>query len=340
MTSLHSRLAAFLLAAAPVLAAPAGGLAAPKVATDIPAVHSLAAAVMAGAGAPALVMTPGASPHGYAMRPSEAAALAEAEIVFWIGPSLTPWLGRALETLGAGAEAVELTEAEGVRLLDIREGATFEAHDHGAEGDHGEEGHHDEDGHHEAEGHHEEESHHDGDGHHDGEADPHIWLDPENGRAMAAAMAAALGAADPENAALYRANADALGARLDALGAEIDATLAPARGKPFVVFHDAYHYFEARFDIEAAGAVAISDASAPGPARIEEVRELINGASAVCVFTEPQFEAKLVTRLVEGTGAKLGSLDPHGAGVELGAALYPELLRRLAGDMAGCLVGE
>ena len=157
---------------------------------------------------------------------------------------------------------------------------------------------------------------------------------------MAAAMAAALDAADPENAALYRSNADALGARLDALGAEIDATLAPARGKPFVVFHDAYHYFEARFEIEAAGAVAISDASAPGPARIEEVRELIAGAGAVCVFTEPQFEAKLVTRLVEGTGAKLGSLDPHGAGVDLGAALYPELLRRLAGDMAGCLVGE
>ncbi len=332
MTSLHPRLVALALALSPAFAG-----AAPKVAADIPAVHSLASAVMAGAGTPSLVMTPGASPHGYAMRPSEAAALAEADVVFWIGPALTPWLDRALETLGEGARSVELMEAEGVRLLALREGATFEAHRHEDEDDgHGDDHGHGESADHPAEAHTHDDNDHLGHAHEEG-ADPHLWLDPENGRAMAAAMAAALAEADPKSAALYRANAEAVAMRLDALEAELGAALAPLSGRPFVVFHDAYHYFEARFGVEAAGAVSVSDAAAPGPARIEEVRGLIGGAGAVCVFAEPQFDPKLVERLVEGTGAKIGRLDPHGVSLEPGAELYPRLLRDLAAGLTDCL---
>lgn len=298
----------FALFGAPVFAAP-------KVATDIPPVHSIASAVMEGAGAPTLIMRPGASPHGYAMRPSEAAALASADVVFWIGDTLTPWLDSALHGLGAEAKAVALMDADGVRLLPFRDEAVFEAEDHG---------------HDRKRGH---------DHAHEGRWDPHIWLDPANGRAIAAAMAGALATADPANAPLYRANAAAYADRLTKVEAKIAARLAPMKDKPFIVFHDAYHYFEDRFGLTPAGAVSLSDAASPGPARVEAIRELIMTGGAVCVFSEPQFDTRLIATLTAGATAMVAELDPSGAGLAPGAELYPQLLERLASAIAGCLGG-
>ena len=337
-----------LALAVALFAAPAAH-AAPKVVADIPAVHSIAAAVMTGVAEPRLIVAPGASPHGYAMKPSEAQALADADVVFWIGHELTPWLETAVETLGANAKSYEMMDAPGLHLLDFREGATFEAHDHGDHEDHEEEHRHDEHAKSEDEhghGDHDEDHHdgrakdehgHDDHGHAAGEKDPHIWLDPANGRAMADAMAAGLTEVDPANAAAYAANAAALKAEIDAVEAELNASLAAVRGKPFIVFHDAYHYFEARFDVEAAGAVSVSDATTPGPARVEEIRALIETAGVICVFTEPQFDERLALRLIEGAGARSGQLDPQGVDIAPGAGHYPALLRRLGGDLAECL---
>lgn len=344
------------------LSAPA--TAEPVVVTDIPPVHSLVARVMQGVGEPTQILPPGASPHGYAMRPSEAAALADADVVFWVGPELTPWLERAIDTLATKAEAVELLEAPGTFHLQFREGATFEAHDHGDDHDDeaGHEGHdheeHDHEGHdHDAhEEHHDEAEKHDDHAHeakgeddhgheehaeaHDHDhhgVDPHAWLDPDNGKAWLAAIADRLVTADPDNADAYRANA-AEGAReLDELKETIGETVTPVRGDPFIVFHDAYHYFEHRFDIEAAGAVSLSDASKPGPARVAEIRDTIRKLDAVCVFTEPQFQPTLVKTIVEGTDARVATMDPLGIDLEPGPALYPALLTQLAGNLATCL---
>lgn len=348
--------------AAVLFAAPAA-IAAPKVVTDIPAVHSIASAVMKGVGEPGLIVAPGASPHGYAMKPSEAQALADADLVFWIGPGLAPWLETAIDTLGADATAIALTAAPGLRLLEFREGVAFEAHDHDDHDDHESDGHssaddhdsheHDEDKHaenkhgehahaedkHADDEHGEDEHGHKESGHDGHETDPHIWLDPVNGGAMADAVANALTAADPANAAAYAANAAAFKAEIGVIADELEAALAPVRGRPFVVFHDAYHYFEARFGVEAAGAVALSDASSPGPARVEEIRALIRNAGAVCVFSEPQFDKRLVMRLIEDTGARSGELDPQGADIAPGPGLYPALLRKLGDDLAACLDG-
>ncbi len=314
--------AALAVLASPVLAD------APAVAVDIPPVHSLVARVMEGVGEPALVVKEGASPHGYSMRPSEAAALQDAEVVFWTSPELTPWFQGALETLAPDARTVELIEADGATRLEFREGATFEAHDHAHEGDDAEHGRD-----------HERGADEDPDDHaheHEG-VDPHAWLDPANARLWLGAIARTLAETDPDNAEAYRRNAGAAQAEMDDLTAELEATVAPVRGRPYIVFHDAYQYFGQRFDIPAAGAISLSDASEPSPARVAEVRDLAAEVGAVCVFTEPQFRPGVV-RAVFGDGeVRTAVLDPMGVGLEAGPGLYPALLRKLAGSLADCL---
>lgn len=292
---------------------------APRVATDIPPVHSLVAMVMEGVGAPLLILPPGASPHGYAMRPSEAASLADAELVIWMGDALTPWLGRAVRQLSTGAQSLELLETDGSVLLAYREGIAFGEHDHAAE----------------------HAVAHSGEGESEGRAasnlDPHAWLDPENAKAWLDAIAGALAAVDPANAAAYAANAAEGRAELDALGQELARTIEPVRGTPFIVFHDAYHYFEHRLGLEAAGAISLGDASAPSVARLAEIRELIRQTGARCVFAEPQFPSELIDTAIEGTQARPATLDPLGATLDPGPELYPQLMRRLADGLRSCL---
>jgi len=305
--ALTCALAVAVLLALPLRAA-AESEAGAEVVASIAPVHSLVARVMQGAGTPYLLLPPGASPHGHALRPSGAAALERAALVFWVGPRLERRLARPLTTLAAGARVVRLADIPGQTRLALREGAVFEAHDHGSEP-----------------------------AIEEGEADPHLWLDPMNAKLWLGAIAAALAEADPARRALYLANAEAARAELDALAAGIEARLAPVRGRPFVVFHDAFHYFESRFGIEAAGAVALGDARAPGPARIARIRDRIRALRAVCLFREPQFRSALVATVAEGTGVRVGVLDPLGASLPPGPDLYPDLLRGLAESLADCL---
>jgi len=346
------------------------GLAAPRVVTDIPPVQSLAARVMAGVGAPESILPPGATPHGYSMRPSEAARLSEADIIFWIGPGLTPWLEHAVSSLAADAVSVELMEAPGVALRNYRD--THDGHDdheghddhdkhddheghddHRKHGDHDKhddhDGHSDHDGgHSDRDGHDDHEKHGDRDGHdeghahehhHHGDIDPHIWLDPSNARAMLAEIAARLAQVDPENAPAYAANAAAGAAEMDALAERVEAVLAPVRGRAFVTAHDAYAYFELRFAMESAGSVAVGDAASPGPARLAQIRRTIRDREVACIFIEPQIDPALSRTAAEGTGARIGVLDPLGADLEPGPALYPALIEDLAQNLADCLSG-
>ncbi len=323
------RLTALTLTTALVAVSPARADV-PNVVTDIPAVHSLVAQIMDGVGAPKLLMTPGASPHSYSMRPSEAAVLQNADLVFWIGEDLTPWLHESVETLAADARSVELLEADGSETLEFREGHDKDR----AEGEHD----HDKD---HAEGEHDHDKDHaDADGHegHDHEGiDPHAWLDPQNAIAWLRLIADELSTADPDNAAAYGANLEASLKGLKVLAGEIETTVAPVRGKPFIVFHDAYHYFEHRFEVETVGAVSLSDASQPSAQRVDAIRHLIEDEGVVCVFTEPQFEPKLVQTVIEGTSTRTAVLDPVGAELALGKDLYGNLLTGLASSMAGCL---
>lgn len=314
----------------------------PRVAVDIAPVHSLVARVMDGVGEPDLVIPPGASPHDYSLRPSEATALQEADLVFWVGESLTPWLQDAIGTLAEGAEVTALLQADGVMRLDIREGALFEAHAHGEEdgGDHaaGDEAAHDH-GQTEASAHGDEDhgSHGDHAGHDHGAHDPHAWLSPDNAAAWMTVIAGALSTADPDNAGAYFANAAAGRDEIEVLTSELAEMLEPVRDGRFIVFHDAYQYFETAFDIPAAGAISVSDAADPSPARIDEIQARVRDEGIDCVLAEPQYNPAMVATVLEGTEAETGVLDPLGADLELGPGLYPRLLRKLAHTLAGCL---
>lgn len=297
---------------------------APQVAVDIAPVHSLVARIMEGIGTPNLIVQPGASPHEYSLRPSEAAVLQEAALVFWVGSELTPWLTDTIETLAPDASVTALLKADGTTSLELRESVLFEAHDHDT---HGDDGHDDHDDHEEA-GH---------EGHDHGADDPHAWLSPQNAMTWLNVIAGQLSAADPENASTYFANAAAGRTELETLIDEVNATLDPFREGQFIVFHDAYQYFETDFDFLASGAISIGDASDPSPARIAEIQALIADEGINCVLAEPQFNSGLVEAVLDGTSAQTGVLDPLGSDLEPGPALYPELIRNMSTALAGCM---
>lgn len=336
--------AAALLTALPALAE------VPRVVTDIPPVHSLAQQVLGELGAAELLLSAGGNAHDYQLRPSQARAVAEADLLFWVGPEMTPWLDRTLEGIGGEARAVALMEVEGTSLRDF--GATG-GHDHddhaegaahGA-GDHGHAGHaHDEQAHDE----HGHDDHakdgaaagHDGDhtGHDHSGTDPHAWLDPANARTWLGVIAAELAAADPANAATYAANAGAAAAAIAALDAETAARLAPVRGRPFFVFHDAYGYFADHYGLTVAGSVALGDAAAPGAGRLADLRAELAQGGVICAFPEAQHDPALIATVAEGTGVRIGgTLDPSGSTLEPGPGLYAALLTGMADTLAGCL---
>lgn len=290
----------------------------PSVAVDIAPVHSLVARVMEGVGTPDLIVQPGASPHEYNLRPSDASALQDAALVFWVSASLTPWLPDTLATLASDATIVELPETEGTIRLQVREGALFEGH---AEDGHGDESEHNENE----------------DDHTDIEYDPHVWLAPENAKVWIDAIATTLSAADLQNATLYQSNAEEARAELETLSDDVNAILDPVRGESFVVFHDAYQHFEVSFDFPASGAISVSDASDPSPARIVEIRARVSEEGIGCVLAEPQFNSGLIATVLDGTEARTGILDPLGAELAPGPTLYTQLMRNLASALAECL---
>ncbi len=312
-TAATAAVLALVAAGAPVRAE------APRVVVTIKPIHALVASVMDRIGTPALLLSGSMSPHGVSLRPSQARMLAESEMVVWTGPALEQSVAKIVRNLAGKAVSLPLQDAPGVRLYKLREGGIWELDDH----DHGH-------GHGEEEGDEDEER---------ADIDAHIWLDPHNAIAMTRAIAEALARADAANAAAYRANAAATVDRLKALDAEIAKAVRPVRGKRYIVFHDAYQYFEKRYRLKPAGSITIDPHRTPSPRRLFDIRTRILKRGASCVFREPQFEPKVVNVLVRGTSAKVGTLDPVGAGLPAGKDAYTTLLRRLVAGLRTCLTG-
>ncbi len=294
----------------------------PNAVASIKPVHSLLSAIMAGVAEPRLIIRGAASPHTFTFRPSDAAALRDADIIFMIGDKMETALSGPVGALGGKAHVVKLAEIKGLIRLPLRAGGAFEEDDHRGHGEHEHEDDHGDDEH---------------DDHGDEPFDTHVWLDPVNAFVMANAMAETLGRFDPANAGRYKTNLEALLERLDALTAEIAAKLAPARGKRFIVFHDSYRYFEDRFGLKASGSIAVSLQRTPGVRRIRQLRRKVRKFGVVCVFDEPQFDSRVIGTITEGADVRTGTVDPLGAGIADGPGLYFTLLRNMAKSFRDCL---
>ena len=303
-----------------------------KVVASIKPVHSLVASVMQGVSEPSLLVKGAGSPHTYSLKPSQAKELQAADIVFWMSHDLEAFLENSIESIAKNAKAVSLMDSHGLIKLNFREGGAFDAHDHGHD-DHGDDKH-DDHGHdkHDDHGH----DKHDDHGH--DEVDPHVWLDPKNAKSLVHEIEEHLAEIDPSNAAKYEANAKAVMKKLDVLTKEIEADLKPIRERGYVVFHDAYQYFEKRFGVSAVGSITVSPEVLPGAERVSELRDKVKSLNASCVFSEPQFEPKLVKTITENTDAGTGVLDPLGANIQGGPELYFTLIRNMAKSLKDCLM--
>lgn len=280
----------------------------PQVVVSIKPLHSLVAAVMGELGTPALIVKQAGSEHGYALKPSDATLLTNADVIFIADPDMEIFLTKPVESLGAKARTIALSGAPGLELLPIREGGLFES----------------------------EEDRHD----HGHTTDFHFWLDPENAEKVVTYIADVLSDKDAEHSPIYHENAVNYNKQLEQLEHNTQQSLSAIRDKKFIVFHDAYHYFERRFGLHAVGSVALDPERQPGAKRLSAIRQTILDQNVVCVFAEPQFPNKLVTIIVEDTPAKVGMLDPLGQTIPEGAALYPELIKNLGNNLVQCLSGN
>ncbi|WP_092898484.1 zinc ABC transporter substrate-binding protein [Rhodobacter sp. 24-YEA-8] len=313
----------------------------PKVVTDIPPVHSLVAAVMGDLGQPDLLLEPGASEHHFQLRPSQARALSAADLVVLIGPELTPWIEQPLALRPSGAAVLGLLATKGTHLQDYAKDGDAEEHDHDHGHDHAHDHDHDhnhEDGHDHGEAAGDGHDHdHDHDHSHEG-TDPHAWLDPANGKLWLGVIAAELGRLDPENAAIYQANAATAAEKITAADTEAQALLAPVKDQPFVGFHDAWGYFTAHYGLSSAGSISPGDASTPGAKHLTELRAKVAAGEVVCLFPEAGQDPALAERVAENTGVRIGAaLDPVGTAMQPGPELYTLLLTSTARHLADCL---
>jgi zinc transport system substrate-binding protein len=323
----------FSLAAVFAAALSTTSLAAPKVVATIKPIHSIAANVMAGVGEPHLLLDAAVSEHTAQLTPSQVEAMQNADLIVVVGENLEAFLHKALENPDiAKKKLFEAGELPGLKVLPVRSGGLWEAH-HQEEG---EEHHEGEEEHHEGKA---EEAHADHDHEHGGN-DPHVWMDPENAKVIADELAKTLGDLDKENAAKYRANAAEFAADLDKLSTDFAAAVKPVRNKRYIVFHDAYQYFETRFGMSPAGSITVNAEVMPGAKRIKEIHDRIAQTGAVCVFAEPQFESKYVETVIEGTKAKASVLDGLGAMEATGPEAYAGMMHKFVTELTSCLKGS
>ena len=310
-----------------------------KVVASIKPIHSLASYLMDGVGKPDLIVDGYASPHGFAMKPSHAKMLQNADLIFWVGEDLESFLEKPLKSIAKKAEKIELMEIKKLTKLEFRERNIFEGHDDHGHSEHKEHGHkeekHDDHKHDEHKEHgHKEDKHDDHQGHAHGEHDPHIWLDPMNAKVILSEMAEHLIENDQENASKYKTNLKKANKDIDKLVKKVKSEL----NKDFksIVFHDAYQYFEKRFDVNVLGAFTVNMDVMPGAEQLSEIREIIEHDKVSCVFSEPQFNPDIINAVGKDMNIKTGVLDPLGATLTPGKTLYFDLISNMSKSFKGC----
>ena len=293
-----------------------------SVVTSIKPLHSLTSYIMEGVGEPELIIDGVASPHNFQIKPSHAKMLQNADLVIWIGEDLESFLPTALKSIPKDAVVFELLDQSGLKKLKFREKNIFEGHD-----DHG----HDE--HAKMEDDHDDHGH-DDHGHGHGSFDPHIWLDPANAKVIVKKITNQLSKIDKDNASTYKANSKKVIKDLDGLIKEVKNEIN--KDASFVVFHDAYQYFEKRFGLSVIGALTVNPDVMPGAEQLSEIREVIEHEKAKCIFSEPQFNPNIINSIASDTGVKTGVLDPLGANIDKGKNMYFDLIKDMSNSLKDC----
>jgi len=295
-----------------------------KVVTSIKPLHSLTSYLMDGVGKPDLIVDGYASPHGFSMKPSHAKMLQNANLIFWVGEDLENFLEKPLSSIAKKAEKIELMEIKGLNVLKFRERNIFDEHDHDDHDDHAkkEDDHDDHDG------------HDDHEGHAHGEFDPHIWLDPLNAKVILKEMTEHLIENDSKNASTYKSNLDKALKDIDKLTMDVMTELNQSVAS--IVFHDAYQYFEKRFNVNILGAFTVNTDVMPGAEQLAEIREIIEHDKVSCVFSEPQFNPNIIKAVSKDMNIKTGVVDPLGATLKPGKDLYFDLIRNMSASFKGC----
>ena len=291
-----------------------------KVVTSIKPIHSLVSYVMDGVGKPDIIVDGYNSPHNFSLKPSHAKMIERANLIIWVGEDLETFLEKPLKNISKDAVNVEIMDLKGIKKLKFREKNIFEKHD-----DHG----HKEHGHKEKK--HDDHSH---EGHAHGDHDPHVWLDPMNAKIIVKEIENQLVKLDPDNSSKYKANSKKAQSELDNLTKNIKKDLK--KNLRFVVFHDAYQYFENRFGIKVLGALTVNPDVLPGAEQLSEIREIIEHEKVNCLFSEPQFNPAIIKSIAKDTKVKTGVLDPLGATLDKGKGMYSKLLSNMYASFKGC----
>ena len=287
-----------------------------NVVTTIKPLHSLISNVMKGVGEPSLIIEGTANPHNFVLKPSHAKLLEDADIIFWIGEDLEAFMEKPLSSLAKDAEKISFIELGTIEKLKFREDNIFDHDDH-----------EDHDGH-------KEDEHDDHDEHNHGEFDAHLWLDPVNAKKMVIEISHELSELDPANKNTYMANADKTIEDLDRLIKEVNRSLS--KDISYVVFHDAYQYFEKRFGVTSAGALTLNPDVLPGAKQIIDIQNLIKEKNIKCIFSEPQYNPKIIETLANDTNILTGTMDPLGANLDSGATMYIKLIMNIANSIKNC----
>tara|TARA_S200000501_G_scaffold332499_1_gene335247 strand:+ start:465 stop:1472 length:1008 start_codon:yes stop_codon:yes gene_type:complete len=308
-----------------------------KVVSSIKPIHSLASYLMDGVAKPKLIVDGYSSPHGFALKPSHAKMLQEADIVFWVGEDVENFLEKPLDSIAKKAEKIELLNIKGLNKLKFRERNIFDDHDdHGHKKDGHKDDDHDDHDHKKKDGHKDDDhdDHDDHEGHHHGEFDPHIWLDPINAKVILNEMVEHLIENDSKNATTYKSNLNKALKDIDKLTMDVMTELNTST--PSIVFHDAYQYFETRFNVKVLGAFTVNTDVMPGAEQLEEIREIIEHDKITCIFSEPQFNPDIINAVAKDMDIKTGVLDPLGATLDPGKDLYFDLIKNMSKSFKGC----
>ena len=308
-----------------------------KVVTSIKPLHSLASYLMDGVGKPDLIVDGYASPHGFSMKPSHAKMLQDADLIFWVGEDLENFLEKPLNSIAKKAEKIELMDIKGLNVLSFRERNIFDEHDdhddHEGHAKKKKDDHDDHDGHaKKKKDDHDDHDDHEGHGH--GEYDPHIWLDPINAKVILKEMTEHLIENDSKNTSTYKSNLDKALKDIDKLTMNVMTELNQSVSS--IVFHDAYQYFEKRFNVNILGAFTVNTDVMPGAEQLAQIREIIEHDKVSCVFSEPQFNPDIIKAVAKDMNIKTGVIDPLGATIDPGKDLYFDLIRNMSASFKGC----